>query len=521
MPIELRKPDPQTIVHKRMRGHGKALRGENLPRRSPMFDGRFGRMFRTLPPADHTKQMLHDLAEAIASPPEDAVTPETKPDGEENPKIPAGYTYLGQFIDHDLTFDPNSSLEKKNDPEALEDFRTPRFDLDNVYGRGPNDQPYLYDDDGLHFLLGRKLTGSNFDANTFDLPRNNPNPKQPKRALIGDPRNDENVIVSQLQGMFLRFHNSVVDFVQASGKNVTFDDIQQIVRWHYQWIVLHDFLPRIVGIEVLKDILPDYKQNSPFAGPVKANLLFYNWKKFPFIPIEFTAAAYRYGHSMVRPIYRLNQTLPDRQNIFDPKIDNSLVGFREFPSIWAIDWTLFFPIDSSRPKSGKSRIQPSYRIDTSIVNPLKNLPKSIASTFPNLAERNLLRGFEMSLPSGQSVARQMGIPVLDDKQMIIGKATGDPTDKQTPLLKINPAFADNAPLWYYILAESQVKKDDTHPRGVGARIIAEVFIGLLLADSHSFLSQSSKWQPTDFAPKGGVFDMAAFLQHVVKSPVHT
>src|SRR5213079_2810653 len=116
---------------------------------------------------------------------------------DEESGIPALYTYLGQFIDHDITFDPASSLQKQNDPDALTDFRTPAFDLDNVYGRGPSDQPYLYDD-GPTFLLGDKIGGGG-DPNARDLPRNN---ATPARALIGDPRNDENTIISQLQGLF-------------------------------------------------------------------------------------------------------------------------------------------------------------------------------------------------------------------------------------------------------------------------------------------------------------------------------
>src|SRR2546428_1368524 len=149
------------------------------------------------------------IAEAEAKP-----TSEEENDDEENigtpdnPGISAGFTYLGQFIDHDLTFDPASSLQKQDDPDALVDFRTPRFDLDNVYGRGPDDQPYLYQDDGVRMLLGRPLTGNADDPKTRDVPRNSP-AAGPKRALIGDPRNDENVIVSQLQATFLRFHNRV------------------------------------------------------------------------------------------------------------------------------------------------------------------------------------------------------------------------------------------------------------------------------------------------------------------------
>src|SRR6266699_3892401 len=211
--------------------HGE-VRGLSLSRRSSQFEGRFGRMFRSLPPAQFDEQMLRKLADAMSAEPEDKPTPETEADDEENPGISAGYTYLGQFIDHDLTFDPASSLERQNDPQALIDFRTPRFDLDSVYGRGPDDQPYLYRSDGLHMLLGDPLTGNDADTKARGVPRNRPQPSEPARALIGDPRNDENVIVSQLQSTMLRFHNRMVDTLGSS-----FEDAQRMVRWHYQWVV--------------------------------------------------------------------------------------------------------------------------------------------------------------------------------------------------------------------------------------------------------------------------------------------
>src|SRR2546427_448502 len=109
-------------------------------------------MFRTLPPAQFNEEILQKLAESMTAT-ADVPTPEDQADEEENSGISAGYTYLGQFIDHDLTFDPASSLERQNDPDGLVDFRTPRFDLDCIYGRGPDDQPYLYRRDGLHMLL--------------------------------------------------------------------------------------------------------------------------------------------------------------------------------------------------------------------------------------------------------------------------------------------------------------------------------------------------------------------------------
>src|ERR1700730_767375 len=181
-------------------GHHGEVRGLNLSRRSTQFEGRFGRMFRTLPPAQFDEDILRQLGAAMTAQFEDTPTPETQVDDEENTGISAGYTYFGQFIDHDLTFDPASSLQRQDDPDGLTDFRTPRFDLDNVYGRGPDDQPYLYRADGLHMLLGTALSGNDKDNKARQVPRNNPQlDDEPARALVGDPRNDENVIVSQLQ----------------------------------------------------------------------------------------------------------------------------------------------------------------------------------------------------------------------------------------------------------------------------------------------------------------------------------
>src|SRR5260221_6202575 len=187
--------------------HSTPIRGLMSTKHSPLFQGRFGRLFRSLPPAqfgandDENLKNLTLLGEKMSAkfdPPTDGKDPEES-------GIPALYTYLGQFIDHDITFDPASSLQMRDDPDALTDFRTPAFDLDNIYGRGPDDQPYMYEADGMTFLPGSALTGGN--PNATDLPRNS---AARARALIGDPRNDENTIVSQLQGLFHRLHNRTV-----------------------------------------------------------------------------------------------------------------------------------------------------------------------------------------------------------------------------------------------------------------------------------------------------------------------
>jgi hypothetical protein len=557
-------------------GHGD-LRGADAPH-SAQFEGSFGRMFRTLPPAVFHEEELKKLAAigtGMLSAPEvvtnkagkeerdsrgflipDA-TPEDQVDDEENFGIPAGYTYLGQFIDHDITFDPASSLQGQNDPDALIDFRTPALDLDNVYGRGPADQPYMYEPDGIHFAFGKELTfGDKKKSNARDLPRS----AGTDRAIIGDKRNDENVIVSQLQGAFLKFHNNVADALLKLSSKTTFEEIQRVVRWHYQWVVLHDFLPRIVGQDVVHDILPHLKENMSIYKH-KPELHFFHWHTRPYIPVEFSVAAYRYGHSMVRPIYRLNTELganatPDeikrgvagRQFIFAAVEKQALNGFHGFPTQWAIDWNLFFErtkkLDDPKNR-GPHRVQPSYKIDSSLVNPLAFLPefsqlkgtgpdletdkdgfpRSQHGTIPNLALRNLLRGNSMGLPSGQTVARYMGLDPIPDKELTVGKANLDGLKTNKSISDFGDGFKDNAPLWFYVLAEAQhdwvqaAKKrkgsDETinmtpvHLGAVGGRIVAEVLIGLMLGDPNSFLSMWPTWKPL-FAEKGR-FGMPQFI----------
>ena len=497
--------------NKHIRKHG-FIRGLHDVPSSSISEGRFGRMFRTLPKAHFDESALTLLASAMVAKVEGAPTEETEKDDEESSIIDAGYTYLGQFIDHDITFDPASSLQKENDPNALVDFRTPRFDLDNLYGRGPDDQPYLYQQDGKKFILGRTLTGSTVDNKVQDVQRNSP-PSGDKRAIIGDPRNDENVIISQLQAIFLRFHNRMVDEFPASD----FESIQRLVRWHYQWVVLYDFLPTIIGKIMLETILPNINKKID-KEHYKSVINFYKWRNDPFIPVEFSVAAYRFGHSMVRPIYRLNQTIP-RLEIFSTDPLTSLTGFREFPSNWAIDWRLFFDFGNNPNPLSPERIQPAYKIDSSLVNPLGHLPSSIGGNVPSLAFRNLQRGVTMGLPSGQAVAKKMGVPVIPDAKLKVGKANEDGKINNPSIATLHPSFRNNSPLWFYLLAEAQqvFKNNDTPIQlgPVGGRIVGEVFVGLLQGDKHSFINQDPLWQPLEIFKKNGKFGIAELISAAI------
>ncbi len=513
--------------------HSKTIRG--LTNKGVDFHGtsRFGRLFYGLPAGkygDTDADQFGNLSKLAKEMVSEFDAPKDGQDAEES-GIPALYTYLGQFVDHDLTFDPDASFQKQKDPDATEDFRTAALDLDNIYGRGPGDQPYLYDDAGRKFLFGDPLTLGAKDAH--DLQRN-----AAGRALIGDPRNDENTIVSQLQGLFLRFHNRVIDdhpeFADASNSDLYFQRAQQFVRHHYQYMVFNDFLPRIVSASVLDTL----KTNGRYD---LTKLRIFKVGHHPKMPVEFSVAAYRLGHSMVRPGYRLNDAnliaifpiFPDPPTQPNVRFPEGLTGFRKLVSNWGIDWGRFIDIDIRKyqgpdRKCGDdcvdkgienfNRLQFAYRIDTAIVFPLGGLPQVVAPSAPppsrnapSLALRNLLRGLQFGLPTGQEAAKALGLVPLPDDKILIGQGV-DGATLPNIVEQCGPVFAGNCPLWTYILAEAiqnqipvkiPVVEDmtvSTPQMGpVGGRIVAEVLLGLAFSDPGSYLTQDPFWTPKNNA----------------------
>lgn len=392
----------------------------------------------------------------------------------------------GRGLDQRAADAADQRLPRRRRGDPLGD-RTPRFDLDCLYGRGPADQPYLYDAE----RPGRFLIGRHDDE--LDLPRN-----EQQTALIGDPRNDENIIVSQLQLTMLLFHNSVLDRIEelrAAEPVPEPDDFtlaQRIVRWHYQWVVVHDFLRRIVGEETLNAVLRREPRVPGGRRVEKAVPAFFHWRRAPFIPVEFSGAAYRFGHSLVRARYKFNTTVPALP-IFTPEpISQSdplshLGGFRILPPVWQIEWPRFFPLEEGRAPV------PVRAVDTRIVPPLLELPPEAAAGVASLVERNLTRGVQLGLPSGQAVAGAMGLEPLSHADLGLPRRGG-------------------APLWYYVLREAEVLAGGRHLGPVGGRIVAEVFLGLLAADPSSYLSTDPGWTPTLPSARPGEFTMSDLIR---------
>jgi len=438
--------------------------------------------------------------------------------GENEPELPlAGYTYFGQFIDHDLTLDltPLDSAEPR--VEQTQNFRTPFLDLDQVYGGGPNLSPHLYRRDipegtspreAERFIIGKTSKGSE-----NDLPRN-----PDGVALTGDPRQDENLIIAQLHVAFLKLHNVVIansgmlndpHNFRRKGES-DFAAAQRIVRWHYQWIIRNDYLNAVLDPNVFK-WLPELEKKK-LANPPSSFA----------IPVEFSVAAFRFGHSMVRNEYK---SINDNQFKVEISALMGLTGSKgltspgsqpntTLPEEWVVCWNRFFQINEP------AQLNRARPIDTRIAEGLHHLDEKDVKHFnvamlaerlePKLPVRTLVRGFRIGLPSGEQVAaevaRQMpGVRILKEKEIVAGDH-----DQGSILMDPKYGLRGNTPLWYYILREAEALQGGKHLGPVGSFIVADVIMESLIADRDSYFWASKNavsgdatdraravaWQPT-------------------------
>lgn len=399
-------------------------------------------MFPDLPSFEADETFLHAIGRAggICDCGDEADTPGSLSD------IEAGWPIFGQFVAHDITAD-RSTLQSHVDPRGLRNARAPRMNLECLYGDGPIGHPFLYQrDDPAKFLLGE---------NGADVPRNHEG-----IAVIGDPRNDSHLLMAQLHLAMLKVHNAFVDDARRAGvpEDEVFQSAVRETQWHYQWAILDEFLPSLVGPSLVDEVAKEGPRWFP-PGEV-------------FIPLEFADAAYRYGHCQIRHEYLLN-----RDSAPVPLFPD-LLGFRPVSPTQAVDWTLFFDA------TGERTAQRAKKIDGRLVRALIELPTAITGApegtdYQSLATRDLQRGQGVGLPSGEAVARHIGTKPLTAEEVGLRRA----------------GWSGETPLWFYILREAAVTASGERLGPVGGRIVAEVVIALLDRDPTSVRSADRGFQP--------------------------
>ncbi len=476
----------------------------------PVSGNVFSRMFPELPPSAPPTDAAREQANQLGARGGllDARDGQANAINPDNPNMTAGMTFFGQFVGHDVVRLQKESLLEQTEARQTTNFRTAALDLDSLYGEGPDKSPELYDTTSgdikfrVETIPGSQQV-SRKGAVRFDLPRD-PN----KRAIIADSRNDENIILSQFHLAMLKFHNAVVDRLRSdpaqaprSGRE-RFNEARRLVTWHYQRIILHEFLPLTIGQDQVDEIVRNGPRFFRIDDPAQ-NSLFRNSNGDPLIPVEFAAAAYRYGHSQVRPSYRINFG-PDggpsvALSIFNASADpndpdpNDLRGGKRAPRRF-VDWQNFFTF-------GTDNVLRNKRIDTKLSSRLMQLPGPSAPGMPSdgiqsLAARNLMRHVSFGIPSGQAIARVMGVPVLTAEQ----------------LSELAPFNMDRStPLFYYILKEAEVLESGLRLGPVGGRIVGEVLIGLLKADKDACPVIDKNCKPTLPSAKPGDFEITDLL----------
>lgn len=437
-------------------------------------------------------------------------------------QIPSGFTYLGQFVDHDLTFDrTNVMLGDSVSPPQLLQARSPSLDLDSLYGAGPQDpgSAQFYAADGIHLKVGRTVAvGGDRAMDGFDLPRGAGRSRaEQRKAIIPDPRNDENLAVAQTHLAMIRFHNRVVDTLPSSvPQSQRFARAREIVTKHYQWMLRTDLLPRLCDRAVVNDV---------FANGRKAFEAGARPTDVPTMPLEFSVAAYRLGHSMIRSAYNWNARFDNGGGTLEflflfSATSGNLGGEPRLPSNWIADFRRLYDFSEAGRRDlvvPPQKFNRAMRLDTLLVNPLRNLPPGsfggpvVGFDDPraNLAFRNLTRARMVNLATGQQMARFLrarGVRVtrLTSAQIRDGR-NGARLDRLTAAQRA--ALLRDTPLWFYVLREAELNGGRLN--GVGGRIVAETF-HRAIEGSESSIVRDPRWRPA-LGPDRDTFRMVDLL----------
>lgn len=504
-------------------------------------------------------------------------------------------TYFGQFIDHDIT--ANTDRDVENVSEMTGDILPPQdratvvtkivnlrngsLQLDSLYGEGPSDTPFtakvrsaLRDpSDRAKMRLG-EISGPIPGFQAIPLPADGgadlPRLKQllddpasgltqadidalpsgefkdgfsnPGRAMIGDGRNDENLLVAQLHLAFLRFHNAMAEELKTAipDDEMRFVEAKKCTTWVYQWLVVNVYLPKVCMPSVVDGVkaagAPLYKSFRDRVGSAADELP---------LPLEFSVAAFRFGHSMVRAEYDHNRNFGRpadggaRRATFRElfaftgggNLGEAIIGSPQdkLASNWPIEWDRFAKETPDEPD------QRARKIDTKLAPPLSVMLNAtdpdpgIERILKHLAERNLRRSHRLNIPTGQeavvavnafdassgpsveSSVHQVAYKVdyLDlpakDEQVGIAVLTSSALGEGAAGQALSDGgMLEATPLWFYVLKEAEVTAGDTLGP-LGSRIVAETLIGLVVQDSQSYWNEGAgggAWTPAE-VPVGG------------------
>ena len=425
---------------------------------APVYGGRYRSLFEDLPPLQGDEEALHELGRP-GGPCDLGVDFVDDADSQ----VSAVWPFFGQFIAHDITAD-RSPLGHRADPAQVRNFRVPKANLEGVYGAGPVGSPYLYSKDDPAKLLLSPMG--------HDVPRN-----QEGVALIGDPRNDVHLFISQMSVAFIKLHNGLVDRLRHDevAEQDVFEEARRAAAWHYQHVILREFLPALIGAQLTAELLD--------GGPQ-----LYRVERDVYIPFEFADAAYRYGHAQIRDRYQVNEHLGPCPLFPD------LMGFGPVPPEHTVDWALQIDVEGHAPA------QRAKRIDSRLPASLIALPTQISGSEPgtdyaSLANRDLQRGQAVGLASGEAIAHRLAVPALSAEQVGLAEH----------------GWAGETPLWFYILKEAEVLHLGDRLGPVGGRIVGEVLVGIIDADPESFRSVDPNWTPALPARRAGAFGLADIL----------
>lgn len=406
--------------------------------------------------------------------------------------LPAILTYLGQFIDHDLTArtDRESAVSTigrgepvtPRDPDEvvanLHNGRRPQLDLDSVFGDGPSLVGGSQTTSQVLYANDLKMTVFQPSSTRRDVPRD----PVTCVAIIADARNDENPNISALHCAFLLFYNKIYDAQVAGTPACKHIRARQLTRWAYQYIVVQDYLARVCDLGVVIDTLA----NGPRYYGVSAG------HGQTFMPLEFSTAAFRFGHTMIRPEYRLRggQSPIAVMDIIAPSrpdaagnpnatfFDTGDATPHQLRPSAILDFTFFA---GSGPNVQKAR-----KIDSNISAGLGSLPLGPRTGDPilgHLAKSNLVRGYSLSIPTAQACCEAMGV-----KPMTIMQMGGAGESANVKNILETTALGQRTPLWYYILREAAVQQNGERLGELGSRIVCETIIGSLKSDPNSYLN---------------------------------